>query len=200
MYKETSRYDFSDTELQEFDWQRTVYKGAKETIPTNAPTPPGKEVDTISFHDANLYHDIINGRSVTGIIHFLNRTPIDWFSKKQNTVETSSYGSEYVASRIAEKQIIDLRNTLRFMGIPIGRSILFGDNLSVVNSSNQPHGKLNKRHMALSFQVRECIAAKICSYMFIPSDENPADILSKHWGHHQIWETLRDILFSIHGT
>jgi hypothetical protein len=117
---DTSRYDFSDTEFQEFDWQRTVYKGAKETIPTNAPTPLGKEVDTIYFHDANLYHDIITGRSVTGIIHFLNRTPIDWFSKKQNTVETSTYGSEYVASRIAAEQIIDLRNTLRFMGIPIG--------------------------------------------------------------------------------
>jgi hypothetical protein len=40
---DTSRYDFSDTEFQEFDWQRTVYKDAKETIPTNAPTPLGKD-------------------------------------------------------------------------------------------------------------------------------------------------------------
>jgi hypothetical protein len=109
-----------------------VYKGAKEILPTNAPRPLGKDVDTVTFHDANLYHDIITGRSVTGIIHFLNRTPIDWLSNKQNTVETSTYGSEYVASRIA---IIDFRNTLRLMGIPIGRSVLFGDNLSVCKRS-----------------------------------------------------------------
>jgi hypothetical protein len=82
-----------------------------------------------------------------------------YFLKKQNTVETKTYGSEYVASSIAAEQIIDIRNTLRFMGIPIGRSVLFEDNLSVVNSSMHPHGKLTKRHMALSFhRVRECIA------------------------------------------
>jgi hypothetical protein len=197
---DTSRYDFSDTQFEEHDWNRTVYRGAKEMVPANAPTPLGKEVDTITFHDANLYHDLITGRSVTGILHFLNRTPIDWFSKKQNTVETSTYSSEYVAARIAAEQIIDLRNTLRYLGVPIGRSVLYGDNMSVVNSSMQPHGKLTKRHMALSFhRVRECIAAKIFSYLYIPSAENPADILSKHWGYNQVWETLRAILFSING-
>jgi hypothetical protein len=112
-----------------------VCKGAKVILPTNAPKSLGKDVDMVTFHDANLYHDIITGRSVTGIIHFLNRTPIDWLSNKQNTVETSTYGPEYVASRIAAEQIIDFRNTLRFMGIPIGRSVLFGDNLSVCKRS-----------------------------------------------------------------
>ena len=196
---DTSRYDFADIENEPYDWERSVYKGAKETVAADAPRPLGKEVDTITFHDANLYHDLITGRSVTGILHFINRTPVDWFSKKQNTVETSTYGSEFVAARIAAEQIIDLRNTLRYMGIPIGRSVLYGDNMSVVNSSMQPHGKLTKRHMALSFhRVRECIAAKIFSYLYIPSAENPADILSKHWAYNQVWESLRSILFSVH--
>jgi hypothetical protein len=125
---DTSRYNFEGVDFTKYDWERTVYRGAKETVPKNAPDALGKEVDTILFHNANLYHDIITGRSVTGLIHFLNRTPIDWFSKKQNTVETSTYGSEYVAARIAAEQIIDLRTTLRYLGIPIGRSVLFGDN------------------------------------------------------------------------
>jgi hypothetical protein len=194
---DTCRYDFSDIAFGDYDWEYTVYKGAKEIIPKDVPLPLGKEVDTITFHDANLYHDFITGRSVTGIIHFINRTPIDWYSKKQNTVETSTYGSEYVAARIAAEQIIDLRNTLRYLGVPIARSVLFGDNESVVNSSTQPHGKLTKRHMALSFHcVRECIAAKIFSYLHIPSTDNPADLLSKHWGYSQVWEMLKLILFS----
>jgi hypothetical protein len=41
---------------------------------------------------------------------------------------------------------------LRYLGVPIReKSYMFGDNESVVNSSIQPHAKLHKRHMALSF-------------------------------------------------
>jgi len=35
------------------------------------------------FVYAILFHDIISSRSVTGILHVLNQTPIDWFSKKR---------------------------------------------------------------------------------------------------------------------
>jgi hypothetical protein len=61
------------------------------------------------YVDANLFHDLITGRSVTGILHLVNKTPIDWYSKKQATVETATYGSEYVAARTCVEQIMDLR-------------------------------------------------------------------------------------------
>ena len=44
---------------------------------------------------------MITGRSVTGILHLVNGTPFEWYSKKQSTVETATYGSEFVAARIA---------------------------------------------------------------------------------------------------
>ena len=40
-------------------------------------------------------------------------TPTDWFSKRQGTVETETYGSKFVAAKTATEQIMDLRNTLR---------------------------------------------------------------------------------------
>jgi hypothetical protein len=64
-------------------------------------------------------HDINSGNSVTGILHLVNETPIDWYSKKQATVETATYGSEFVAARVCIEQIIDLRTTLRYLGVPI---------------------------------------------------------------------------------
>jgi hypothetical protein len=74
-------------------------------------------------------HDVTTGRSVTGILHLVNKTPIEWYSKKQAPVETSTYGSELVAARICVEQIIDLRNTLRFLGVPVReKSYMFGDN------------------------------------------------------------------------
>jgi hypothetical protein len=69
-----------------------------EELPQDAPKPCGKHVALTHYVDANLMHDVITGRSVTGILHLVNKTPIDWFSKKQATVETATYGSEFIAA------------------------------------------------------------------------------------------------------
>ena len=91
-------------------------------------------------------------KSVTGILHFLNKTPIEWFTKKQGSVQTATFGSEFVAARTATEQIIELRYVLRYLGVPIkGPTFLFGDNQSVVGSSSIPHGRLHKRHVILSY-------------------------------------------------
>jgi hypothetical protein len=44
---------------------------------------------------------------------------MDWYSKKQATVETATFGSEFIAARTTIDQIIDLQMTLRYLGIPI---------------------------------------------------------------------------------
>jgi hypothetical protein len=150
-----------------------------------------------TFVDANLYHDLVTGRSVTGVLHLFNQTVIDWYSKKQATVETATYGSEFVAARTAMEQIIDLRIELRYLGVTVkGSTMMFGDNESVVNSSSIPHARLHKRHTALSFhRVREGIAAGIAKFYHVRSAFNPADILSKHWGYKQAWPLLQPLLF-----
>jgi histone deacetylase 1/2 len=147
--------------------------------------------------DANLYHDLTTGRSVTGILHLINGTPFDWYSKKQSTVETATYGSEFVAARTASEQMISNRIALRYLGVPIeGQSLLFGDNRSVVTSGSVPQSKLNKRHVALSYhKVRETIAAGVMAFHWMHTSENPADILSKHWARHKVADHLHQLLF-----
>ena len=154
----------------------------KEELPKDAPEPLGNYVTTTHYVDANLFHDILTGRSVTGILHLFNKTPMDWCSKKQSTVETATYGSEFVAAKTCTEQIIEIRNTLRYLGVPIrSKCYMFGDNESVVNSASIPHAKLHKRHVYLAFhRVREAIAAGILTYQYLPGKDNPADILSKH--------------------
>ncbi len=193
----THEPDYSAIPVIKYDWENSVYGEVAELIPSDAPAPKGRPVTLTHYVDANLYHDCLTGRSVTGILHFINATPIDWYSKRQSTVETATYGSEFVAARTCVEQIIDLRNTLRYLGVPIrGRSWMFGDNESVVNSAAQPHAKLHKRHTALLFhRLRETIAAGILWFVHIPGDSNPADILSKHWGYQQVWQLLQPLLF-----
>ena len=92
-------------------------------------------------------------------------------------METATYGSEFVAARIATEQIMDLRYTLRMFGAPIdGPSWMFGDNLSVVLQSNVPSSSIKKRHNALAYhRVREAVAAGILNFVHINSKQNPAD-------------------------
>ena len=61
-----------------------------------SPNTLGKYVTLTTYVDANLYHDMLSGRSVTGILHLINKTPFEWYSKKQATVETATYGSEFI--------------------------------------------------------------------------------------------------------
>ena len=106
----------------------------QESIPNDIPDPLGKPVTTTTTVDANLNHCLATGRSVTGCLHFVNHNPIDSYSKRQATVQTATYGSEFVAPKTGTQQIIDLRHTLRYLGVPIKtKSYLFGDNRSVGN-------------------------------------------------------------------
>ena len=104
--------DYADVQVPNYNWMYTVYRNVQEEISDRHPTPLRKEVIITSYVDANLYHDITMGWSMMGILHFLNSTPIDWFSKCQATVETATYGSEFVAGRIATDQMIDIQTTL----------------------------------------------------------------------------------------
>jgi len=193
----TEEPDYSDIPDREFDWERTCYLGASELIPDNIPRPMGKPVITTTYFDANLMHDLTSGRSVTGILHLLNKTPTEWYSKLQSTVETATFGSEGVAGRTATEHIMGLRMELRYLGVPIkGKAMAFGDNESMVNTSTIPHFKIKKRHNALSFhRVREAIAAGILKLVHIAGALNPADILSKHWDMPSVWPNLKPLMF-----
>ncbi len=79
------------------DWTE-FYHDAKEPIPPNAPEPRGKFVMVSCFVDANHAGDRIMRRSHTGIIIIVNHAPIIWYSKQQNTIETITFGSEFVAA------------------------------------------------------------------------------------------------------
>jgi hypothetical protein len=198
----TEEPNYSNLPDNVHEWTYSVYGQVEELLPMDAPEPLGALVTLTNYVDANLMHNIATGRSVTGILHLINKTPIEWYSKKQATVETATYGSEFVAARVCTEQIIDLRNTLRYLGVLVReKSYMFGDNKSVVDSSMQINAKLHKRHAMLPFHhVREAKASEILGFYFLPGDDNPADILSKHWGYTQIKERLKSLQFWIGDT
>ena len=112
------------------------------------------------FCDDDHAGNLITRRSQTGILIYLNNAPIVWYSKRQNTVETSTYGSELVALRVTTEIIEALRYKLRMFGIPIsGPCDVFCDNQSAVRSTLVPTSILNKKHNFIAcHRVREAAA------------------------------------------
>jgi hypothetical protein len=101
---------------------------------------------------ADHTHDLIIRQSITGILVMLNNTPIRWISKRQKTVETSAYGSELVASRIATELIIKIRCMLRSLGVGLdGLALRLSDNMSAVLNTTVPSNVLKNKHYAIAY-------------------------------------------------
>ena len=74
--------NYSNINIDTYEWSKSVYGNVKESMPEDAPQPLGNPVTLTTYVDANLYHNLLTERSVSGIIHLINKTPFDWYSKK----------------------------------------------------------------------------------------------------------------------
>ena len=157
------------------------YPNASEDIPPNAPEARGKAVQMIAFSDSDHAGDLLTRRSRTGVLIFLNRSPIIWYSKKQSAIETSTFGSEFMALKTATDLVKGLRYKLRMMGIPIdGPAHIKVDNMSVFNNASKPESVLKKKSNSIAYHyVRENVAAGVIRIGWEPSETNLADMLTK---------------------
>jgi len=65
---------------------------------------------------------VTSRRSQTGILIFINKATIHWYSKRQNTGETSTFGAEICAMKMADETIEPLRYKLQMISVPIDES------------------------------------------------------------------------------
>jgi hypothetical protein len=192
----TNEPDFSVIPDVQYGWSIMFYGESKEILPVDAHERLESDVTLAKYVDANLMHNIVTDISVTGILHFVSKTPTEWYYKKKATVYTATYVSKFVAACTCVEQVIDQYNTLQYLGVPVcNKSYMFGDNKSVVDRSMQLHANLHKQRNMLYFRrVQEAIASGMTDNDYIPGQLNPADILSKHWGYAQIWSLLQTTL------
>ena len=120
------------------------------------PEPKGEAVNTSCFVDKNHAGNYITQQSHTGIIIYVQNATIIWFTKRQNTVESSSFGSEFVALRAAKDMLVTLQYKLRMFGVPIdGPANLFCDNSGVVKNTTIPESVLAKKPQKLYAWVKK---------------------------------------------
>jgi hypothetical protein len=162
------------------------------------PEPLGNPVVVASYVDANHAGNLANRRSHTRVLVYVNNALIIWYSKHQNTVESSSFGSEFVALRIATELIEALLYKLRMFGIPVENpATVYCDNKSVVINATVPTSVLSKRHNAICYhRVREAQAAGIISVLWIKGSTHLADLLTKTTLASNVTHDIADCIFA----
>ena len=169
-----------DNKFNDVHWQE-FYPDAEEPVPGNAPEPRGPEMQVNCFVDADHAGNRITRRSHTGVLIFCNKSPILWFSKRQNTVETSTFRSEFIALKIATEMIQGLRYKLRMMGVALdGPANVFCNNQSVVFNSTIPESMLKKKHVSIYYhRAREACAMQMIRIAYEGTKSNLVDCLTK---------------------
>ena len=172
--------DVDHSEFIKSDW-KDFHGEVKEPLPPNAPQARGKPVDLRLFVDSDHAGDRLTRRSRSGHIVHLNMAPIDWLSKKQATCETSVFGAEFAALKVAIEAVRGIRHKLRMMGIEItGPTYACGDNMSVIHNTQRPESVLKKKSNSTCYHaIRESVAMGETLTAHIRSEFNPADICTK---------------------
>jgi hypothetical protein len=193
---------YMSPELPKFDLMQMVrqaddfkehYRDAKEELPPQMPKPRGKSVVISAYVDASHAANQVTRQSHTGIQIFVNRALAMWFSKKQSTVESSAFASEFIAMKTCIEMIVGLRYKLQMMGVPLDDepSKIFCDNNSVVLNSSQFSSTLSKKHNSVAYHLTQWhVAAGIVEVIWIPTHKNLADTFTK-----RLSKYTRDTLF-----
>jgi hypothetical protein len=178
-----------------------LYGDVKEAIPPNAPKPCGKEVVIRRYVDADHTGERLTRRSRTGYLTFLNMAQTNWFSKRQNSVETSTFGSEFTALKVVTEANRGLRYKLRMLGVPINESsYIFCDNNLVVCNTTTPESTLKKKSNVIAYHcVQEVVAMKEILITYEPTDTNLSDLMTKALprGERRERLTSRQVLYGI---
>ena len=186
---------FATTNASEFE---EYYRGAKEEMPHQMPRPRGIAVRTSAYCDSSHGANKVTRRSHSGHILFVNSAPVKWLSRRQQTVETSAFSSEFIALKQCIEDIEHLRFKLRMFGIPLYQdedgdaTCILCDNEGVVNNTSKVHSSLNKKHSSIAYHfARWNVAAGVCKIAWVPTTDNLADAMTK-----RLSVTAREYLFS----
>ena len=91
---------------------------------------------------------------------YMNISLINWYSKRQSTIETSIFGAEFVAMKVRIKTLCAIWYKLRMMGIPTsGALYIYGDNMLIILNTSKPESILNKTCNAIAYDaIHESVA------------------------------------------
>ena len=124
----------------------------KEEISSNMPEPRGQGFIMCVKVGVDHASNTITRCSRTGVLVYLNCAPIYWWNKKQNSVESSSFGSQFIAMKQCCEYVHGLRYKLRMMRISCDDpTFIYGDTQSVWANTTVSDSTLKKQLQSIAY-------------------------------------------------
>ncbi|RVW12197.1 Retrovirus-related Pol polyprotein from transposon RE1 [Vitis vinifera] len=143
---------------------------------------PSTNLTIKGFSDANWGAQLDDRRSSNGYLVYLGGNLVSWSSTKQKVVSHSSAESEYCGLALATAEIIWMQALLQELCVPIPAiPLLWYDNISAYHMAKNPvfHARTKHIEIDLHFIRDQVIRGKIQLH-FVPTEDQPADLLTKH--------------------
>lgn len=135
----------------------------------------------IGYSDSDFASDLDTRRSTSGYIFLLTNGPVTWRSRRQNVVSLNTTEAEYIAASLASKEVLWLRKFLSDIGYEcVGPTKLKVDNESAIKLIKNPEFHSRTKHIDIQYHfIRENYENKIIDVVYVPSEDQLADIFTK---------------------
>ena len=119
--------------------------------------------------------------SIAGFAYHFGQGAITWSSKKQQIIAMSTVEAEYIAQAHAAKEALWLRMFVsEIRNEPAQAITISSDNQGAIALSKDNKFHARTKHIDVRYHfIREAVEDGKVSVVYIPTDENPADIFTK---------------------
>ncbi|KAK6162091.1 hypothetical protein DH2020_001932 [Rehmannia glutinosa] len=135
----------------------------------------------IGYSDSDYSGCRVDRKSTSGTCQMLGNRLVSWFSKKKNSIATSTAEAEYIVAGSCCAQILWMRQQLRDYEIEEKEiPIIFCDNISAINIAQNPVHHNRTKHIEIRHHfLRDCVSKRKIEISFVPSQDQLADIFTK---------------------
>ncbi|KAM6588273.1 hypothetical protein CsatA_010878 [Cannabis sativa] len=142
---------------------------------------PAPSLTIDAYSDADWACNLDDRKSTTGFSVLLGNNLISWGSKKQTAVARSSTESEYRALSTTATEVVWITAVLQEMGIITSHTpTIWCDNQGAQQLASNPVFHSRTKHIEVDVHyVRELINKHKVQISYIPTEEQPADLLTK---------------------
>ena len=173
---------------------KRIFRYLKGTMDLGLWYPRGTTFDLINYSDADYAGCKLDRKSTSGTCHFLGRSLVSWFSKKQHSVALSTTEAEYVAAGSCCAQALYMKQQLEDFGIFLDHIPIWCDNTSAINLTKNPIQHSRTKHIEIRHHfLRDHVQKGDIVVEFIRSEDQLADIFTKPLQEDQFGRLRREL-------
>ncbi|KAK6120416.1 hypothetical protein DH2020_045841 [Rehmannia glutinosa] len=134
----------------------------------------------IGYSDSDYAGCRVDRKSTSGTCQMLGNRLVSWFSKKQNSIATSTAEVKYIAVGSCCAQVLWMRQQLRDYEVEEKEIPIMCDNTSAIAITQNPVLHSRTKHIDVRYHfIRDHVEKKDITLEYISTDKQLADIFTK---------------------